>query len=294
MNLPGVVGALLLALVAVGLAACAGPRGPVSGDGAPHPREVPDLAAVEEPTPRPEPPSRYGNPESYEVFGRRYYTLASAEGYRERGIASWYGTKFHGRRTSSGEPYDMYAMTAAHTALPLPTYVRVTNLENGRSVVVRVNDRGPFVNNRIIDLSYAAAHRIDMINQGTARVEVEALEPYPASGRMQQAATPAAVDNGSDEHWRTPAPLLQPLPAHEAPGDVFVQVGAFASRTNAELLQDRLRARGLGPVAVTESRVEDRRLYRVRLGPKADESRAAEAGRTLEAMGITDFRIVTD
>ncbi|TVQ74179.1 MAG: septal ring lytic transglycosylase RlpA family protein [Chromatiaceae bacterium] len=294
MKLPGLAGALLLALVAGVLTACGGPRGPVSGDGAPHPREVPDLAAVEEPTPRPEPPSRYGNPESYEVFGKRYHTLASAEGYRERGIASWYGTKFHGRRTSSGEPYDMYAMTAAHTALPLPTYVRVTNLENGRSVVVRVNDRGPFVNNRIIDLSYAAAHRIDMINQGTARVEVEALEPYPASGRMQQAATPAGADNGSGGHVRTPAPILQPLPADEPPGDVFVQVGAFASRTNAELLQDRLRARGLGPVAVTESRVEDRYLYRVRLGPKADESRAAEAGRTLEAMGITDFRIVTD
>ncbi|MCG5516644.1 septal ring lytic transglycosylase RlpA family protein [Ectothiorhodospira sp. 9100] len=294
MNPRGPVRALLLVLVVGVLTACGGPRGPVSGDRAPHPSQVPDLAAVQEPTPRPEPPSRYGNPESYEVFGRRYVTLASAEGYRERGIASWYGTKFHGRRTSSGEPYDMYAMTAAHTTLPLPTYARVTNLENGRSVVVRVNDRGPFAKNRIIDLSYAAAHRIDMISQGTARVEVEALEPYPVSGAQQQAARPPAATSDTDEGGPTPVLLMPSLPSQASVGQVFVQVGAFASRINAERLQDRLRTRGLGPVTVTEGRVEDRRLYRVRLGPKADEARAAEVGRILEGMGITDFRIVSD
>lgn len=147
-------------------------------DRAPDPRSVPtDIDRVPDAVPRAEPRSRYGNPESYEVFGRRYHVLASAEGYRERGIASWYGEKFHGRRTSSREPYDMYAMTAAHKTLPLPTYVRVTHLENGRSVIVRVNDRGPFVDSRIIDLSYAAAARLGMVEDGHAPVEVVALQP---------------------------------------------------------------------------------------------------------------------
>lgn len=155
-------------------------------DRGPKPEEVPaDIALTPDPVVRAEPKSRYGNPGSYEVFGKRYFVLDSARGYRERGGASWYGKKFHGRRTSSGEPYDMYAMTAAHRTLPLPSYVRVTRLDNGHSVIVRVNDRGPFHDDRIIDLSYAAAARLDIIERGHARVEVEALAPpdkAPAEG----------------------------------------------------------------------------------------------------------------
>lgn len=132
----------------------------------------------DEPVPRAEPPSRSGNPDTYVVFGRRYRVKETSAGYREEGVASWYGRDFHGRKTSSGPPYDMFDLTAAHKSLPLPTYVRVTNLENGRNVVVRINDRGPFVGRRLIDLSYAAAGRLDMLEQGTARVEVVALEPY--------------------------------------------------------------------------------------------------------------------
>ena len=131
---------------------------------------------IKDAVPRKEPRSKYGNPESYVVMGKRYYTLKTARGYSERGVASWYGKKFHGRKTSSGEIYDMYKMTAAHKGLPLPTYVQVRNLDNGRTAVVKVNDRGPFHDNRIIDLSYAAALKLDVADKGTAFVEVRALD----------------------------------------------------------------------------------------------------------------------
>ncbi|MCG5499931.1 septal ring lytic transglycosylase RlpA family protein [Ectothiorhodospira lacustris] len=276
-------------LLALTLAACSSSRGPGPAgpgytpeerDGAPHPGRIPDLSRVPEPVPRVEPPSRYGNPASYVVFGRRYTTLDSAEGYRERGVASWYGTKFHGRRTSSGEPYDMFAMTAAHTSLPLPTYARVTNLENGRSVVVRVNDRGPFVDNRIIDLSYAAAHRIGMLGEGTARVEVKALIPEPSRPEVMQAGWA-----GQD------APAGQ---VESDPGEpVFLQVGAFSSRVNAERLRDRLHAR-LEQVAVLEGGQADTPLYRVRVGPLSDVRSKRETVRILQSMGLGDYRVVTD
>ncbi len=126
--------------------------------------------------------SRSGNPPFYDVLGKRYYVLSSSVGYWERGVASWYGPGFHKVRTSMGEPYDMYGMTAAHKTLPLPAYVQVTNLQNGRSVVVRVNDRGPFVGNRIIDLSYTAAAKLDMLRNGTAMVEVRTIDPRDAAG----------------------------------------------------------------------------------------------------------------
>lgn len=131
-----------------------------------------------EPVPQTEPPSRSGNADTYVVFGRRYRVKETSAGYRERGTASWYGWEFHGRKTSSGPPFNMFDLTAAHKSLPLPTYVRVTNLDNGRSTVVKVTDRGPFVGTRLIDLSYAAAVRLGMEEQGTAPVEVVALEPY--------------------------------------------------------------------------------------------------------------------
>jgi rare lipoprotein A len=135
----------------------------------------PNLADLPDPIPRWEAQSARGNPASYTVYGKTYSVLESADGYYATGLASWYGRKFHGRLTSSGEPYDMYSLTAAHRSLPIPTYVRVTNLDNGRSSVVRVNDRGPFHSDRIIDLSYAAAVKLDFADQGTARVRVEVL-----------------------------------------------------------------------------------------------------------------------
>ena len=163
----------LVILLILGLLASCGSNkakdGPPRGESASIP-PMPDDAI-----PRPEPKSRGGNGPVYEVFGQRYTVMDSAYGYRERGVASWYGKKFHGNLTSMGDTYDMYGMTAAHKSLPLPTYVRVRNLRNNKTVVVRVNDRGPFVHNRIIDLSYYAAVKLDMIGTGTSLVEVEAI-----------------------------------------------------------------------------------------------------------------------
>ena len=170
---------LLLLAALLALPGCSllrrAPEAPSPGTGLPLPPR--DLAAIPDAVPRDEPRSRYGNPETYEVFGKRYKVMKSAKGHVERGLASWYGPGFHAERTSSGEPYDMYAMTAAHKSLPIPCFVRVTNLENGRSVVVRVNDRGPFVGDRIIDLSYTAAWKLDMLRAGTAKVEIRVLQP---------------------------------------------------------------------------------------------------------------------
>ena len=141
-----------------------------------------DLDEIPDAIPQQELKSRSGNPETYVIDGVTYRVMETSAGYREEGLASWYGGYFHGRQTSSGDVYDMYLMTAAHKSLPLPTYVRVTNLGNGRSVVLRVNDRGPFVEDRIIDLSYTAAAKLGMVDSGTARVEVVALDP-PARER---------------------------------------------------------------------------------------------------------------
>jgi rare lipoprotein A len=208
-----------------------------------------NLDAIPEPVPRIEPRSTRGNPLSYEVFGKRYFLLPTAEGYRERGVASWYGPDFHARPTSSGEPYDMYAMTAAHKTLPIPCYARVTNLANGRSIVVRINDRGPFVDNRIIDLSYTAAHKLDMTRAGTTFVEVEVLTP----GSLPEAAR---------------ALTPQPLPTLVAPG-LFLQAGAFGAADNAAALAARLRAEGIANVVVRQPDASAA-LHRVRVGPIAD------------------------
>jgi len=163
------------------------------------PRTGPTAAVPPPPevVPMTEPKSRYGNPAYYDVFGKRYYVLSSSADYVERGVASWYGPGFHQVRTSSGEIYDMYGMTAAHKTLPLPAYVRVTNLQNGRSVVVRVNDRGPFVGNRIIDLSYTAAAKLDMLQSGTAMVEVRSLDVVAPSATATTTAAVAAPTAGA-------------------------------------------------------------------------------------------------
>ena len=254
--------AILLILLISG---CSGPGGIVR-DGPPAPGQIPDLAKIEEPEPRHEPRSRYGNPTSYQQFGRTYVVRDSSQGYRARGIASWYGTKFHGRRTSSGEPYDMYKMTAAHRTLPLPSYVRVTNLRNGQSVVVRVNDRGPFKDDRIIDLSYAAAHRLGMLSHGTAPVEVEAITP----------GTPAEP---------TPAPPN---------AEIYLQFGAFADKANAERLAADMRAAGLTPVEVAAARARGQRLHRVRIGPLTTVDAADRTQRKASELGFGRADVVID
>lgn len=197
-------------------------------------------------TPRKEPLSKTGN-KPYVALGKRYEPMSSAEGFRQSGEASWYGKQFHGRRTSSGEIYDMYAMSAAHPVLPLPTYVKVRRLDNGREVVVRVNDRGPFLHGRIIDLSYMAARKLDMVNDGTARVEIQTVTP------------------GFD-------PVPEPAQPRDAYDLVYVQAGSFLMRSNAESLRSRLVSAGMIPVNVVPAQVDGRTYFRVRVGPVQPEA----------------------
>src|SRR5688500_17815752 len=199
------------------------------------PSEIPDAV------PKHESRSRYGNPPWYSIGDKVYTVLASADGYVERGVASWYGPGFHGRRASSGEPYDMYAMTAAHPTLPLPTYVKVTNLENGKTAVVKVNDRGPFKDDRLIDLSYAAAQKLGVWRNGTALVEVRTITPAgeEESEGVYAASTSPAVAMALPA--TPPLPSTPSLPsAYSSSGDLYLQVGAFSLYENAYGMRDLL------------------------------------------------------
>ena len=238
---------------------------------APHlrdggPEVPPDVSGLPEPVPRAEPRARYGNHSPYVVLGRRYHVMDSADGYVERGVASWYGTKFHGRPTSSFEPYDMYQFTAAHKTLPLPSWARVTNTENGRSVIVRVNDRGPFHADRLIDLSYAAAVRLGIHIRGTGPVKVEAI--VPRGMHSTTATAPPARPGGA-----VAAPREQP-PRTDA-GDVILQVGSFAERVNARRVADQLESAGVRDVRIQRAEVGASTVYRVRIGPVDVDSQPA-------------------
>ena len=235
-----------------------------------------DIASIPDPVPRAEPPSNYGNPDSYVVFGRRYHTLKDGRGYNERGIASWYGSKFHGRRTSSGEPYDMYAMTAAHKSLPLPSYARVTNLRNNRSVIVRVNDRGPFHDNRLIDLSYTAAWKLGIIGEGTGLVEVSVIDP---SAPKPLVAEPEPVIPAEK-------PVAGGLP------ELFLQVGAFGNAGNAGRLKQRLEEQLQIGVLIQESAGQATPVYRVQVGPIASVELADHLTQQLAQLGISDPHVV--
>jgi rare lipoprotein A len=232
------------------------------------PRELPDAV------PRSEAPSARGNPESYVVLGKRYFVLPSNQGYTERGIASWYGTKFHGRNTSNGERYNMYAMTAAHKTLRLPAYARVTNLRNGKQVVVRVNDRGPFHDNRIIDMSYAAAQKLEMIGEGTALVEVEIVGSD---------STVAEDTDRGGAGWRDESHLAN---------RIYVQVGAFSLRDNAERLLLRLRQASIDNAQIHDE--QNRSLHRVRIGPLSSVLATDQMVERLESMGLAEHQVVVE
>ncbi len=240
---------LCLALL---VASCAGER-PRDADG-PSSRDL-KPSDVRDAVPRQEPRARYGNRSPYEVLGKRYTVMDSSEGYRERGIASWYGSKFHGRNTSSGEPFDMHKATAAHRNLPLPTYAEVTNLENGQKVIVKINDRGPFHDDRLIDLSYGAAVRLGMAHTGTARVEVRAI--------------------GFGE----PAPER---PAVKVADGMFLQVGAFGERDAAERLAGRMMQEHLQPVSIQQGGG----LYKVWIGPYQREEDVEFAAQSVVELGL--------
>lgn len=256
------------------------PTPPPSSSKTPPPITLPtpprDLDSIPDAVPRAEPRSRYGNPESYVVFGQTYRVQKSARGHVERGLASWYGPGFHAERTSSGEPYDMYAMTAAHKTLPIPVYVRVTHLENGRSVVVKVNDRGPFVGDRIIDLSYTAAHKLGMIRSGTAPVEIRVIEPGEE--------TPPRVLTASS----TPPPAAIAAPPISVTR--YVQAGAFGARVNAEAMLARLRGAGIDNALIREVNIAGRQWYRVQAGPVEQADAVDALVDRLRRVGVPDAR----
>jgi rare lipoprotein A len=258
------------------------------------PAVPPDVSALKEPEPKDEPRARYGNRTPYTVLGRSYHVMESARGYRERGIASWYGEKFHGRATSSLEPYDMYAFTAAHKTLPLPTYARVTNLENGRSVVVRVNDRGPFHDGRVIDLSYAAAIKLGMHVRGTAQVEVQALVGRDAPTR---AAAPAPARSGGTNAVPPARGSVVARPTSRSDSrapKTYVQVASFGDEDNAQRLVDRLEDADLEPVRIARAKVRGDRVYRVRIGPFDARDAAERLATQVRALGFGQPTLVAE
>ena len=289
-------------LVLFAINACSTFRGEPQ-DGPPAVVHQTDNKLPKDAVPRYEPKSKYGNPSSYVVFGKRYYTLPSSHGYVERGIASWYGKKFHGRRTSSGETYDMYAMTAAHTQLPLPTYVQVTNLKNGRQVVLRVNDRGPFHGNRIIDLSYSAAKKLDIIREGTGLVEVRALDPRsynvnnyskrinknvnPNTTKQQETIEQQAV-------YTTEDAVVDTAATSSTDPKLFIQVGAFGKRENADQLLNQLSPLNLGNVSISSVIQNSQQLHRVRIGPISNVELVDKTVAQLTSMGMKDHRVVIE
>lgn len=280
------------------LAACSGSGPRYYQDDGPHSSPM-DVSRIKDATPRSEPLAASGN-KPYIVFGRRYTPMQSAQGYREIGVASWYGKKFHGRLTSSGESYDMYAMTAAHKTLPLPSYVSVRNLANGREVIVRVNDRGPFLHGRVIDLSYAAAHKLDVLKTGTARVEVIAVGPGHRPAGSVAIGTVDTTPVASGEPLTAPVastPLIasaNAAPATPAAGGVFLQVGSFSSWDNAINLRDRLEAKNIKPVTIATVNVKDARYFRVRVGPLDNLGVAERISSEVSALGIRDSRVIIE
>lgn len=237
------------------------------------------LSACGTPTPKyrvrvydtPSAPNTTPTQKPYEVNGQRYQPIVSAHGFVQEGVASWYGKQFHGRKTSNGETYDMYAMTAAHKTLPMNVYLKVTNRDNGRSTVVRVNDRGPFVKNRIIDLSYSAAKELGVVGPGTASVRIEALG-YREKGQ------------GSGQ------PVYH-QPASYDVGQFMVQVGAFTVKDNAYRLAGKLKIQ-YGSSAVAEGWVNGQKFYRVRVGLYASMARATDALHHFEQNGYTNCFVV--
>jgi len=258
------------AFVAVLVTFCFSLTGCATGDSAPngfYKDDTPDAVPANEPL------SRYGNPSTYTVMGKTYSVMKSANGFTEEGIASWYGTKFHGRKTSSGEPYNMYAMTAAHKSLPLPTYVEVTHKGNGRKIIVKVNDRGPFHTGRIIDLSYAAARKLGVSGTGTGPVSIRVINT-------------GALDLKTDA-------VVLPVSA-SGKGKIHVQVAAMGTELAAEQMADDLRSKKIPSVRVHVVDNDGRRLYRVRVGPLPNVDLAYKVINELNGIGLNKARVIVD
>ncbi|MGQ7262656.1 septal ring lytic transglycosylase RlpA family protein [Vreelandella sp. V005] len=269
----------------------------MSGDA--YPLEPPDVTKVPDAEPRVEQPSSGGNRSTYEVWGKTYHVLPDATGYEKRGTASWYGEKFHGYATSNGEIYDMYKMSAAHRSLPLPTFARVTSLDNGQSVIVRVNDRGPFHSDREIDLSYAAAARLGFLDNGTGPVKVEAINPeqwLAERGRSGSALSPARASAPARVADNTAPAVARPSQGQASPpapsqsgsnGEVYLQIAALGNQEGAQQLQRRLQGEQPHDVRILSSAD----IYRVQVGPirPGQETQARE---TLRQAGFPQVFVV--
>ena len=245
----------------------------VNQDGAPD--EVMDWENIPDASPRVEPLSKSGNPVSYSVNGQRYFLATNIQNYTETGLASWYGTKFHGNLTSSGEPYNMYQMTAAHKSLPLPSYVSVKNLENDKQVIVKVNDRGPFVDGRIIDLSYAAAQKLGIVRNGTAEVSIEVIAS-PEISSSELYGENNLTDSGSPQRR------------------FFLQLGAFSSMGNAEKFRDELVAQSIEPAVIKTHFVANGELHKVQVGPIISIPDLQSMESRLLDLGYTQTYIITE
>jgi len=252
-------------------------------DGAPPFRA--DIMTIPDAVPRPEPVTIAGNKSPYTVLGGTYRVSPVAAGWRQRGYGSWYGTKFHGQRTSNGEAYDVYAMTAAHKTLPIPSYVRVTNLENSRQVIVRVNDRGPFHDNRIIALSYAAAYRLGYADKGIAPVEIELLDPDAPEWVAQR-------DGKSPAHHTAATRSPDAAPEASSGSETWLQAGAFSSIDNARQLQRSLSTLLGREATIRSSTTDGGVVHRVRVGPLESMAAAREAQRRIAAASLGAARIV--
>ncbi|MFN2360601.1 MAG: septal ring lytic transglycosylase RlpA family protein [Marinobacter sp.] len=245
-----------------------------------------DVSGLEDAEPKYEEPRGAGNKSPYKVWGKEYTVRDSNDGYVQRGTASWYGEKFHGHKTSNGEIFDMYEMTAAHKNLRIPGYARVTNLDNGRSVIVRVNDRGPFHGDRLIDLSYAAAKKLGYQGRGTARVEVAAITVKP-DGSMTLAGK--AFPDG-----KATVPAERMAESAKGSKALFVQLGSFSQRNPAEVLLKRARKNSEDPMRVREVETASGRFHRVQVGPFSDEDEALRAQNLLENKGFGQSILLTD
>ena len=253
------------------------------------------VSHIPEPVPRYEPRTRAGNTSPYVVLGKRYTLLNEPQGYSEQGRASWYGNKFHGQRTANGELYDMYGMTAAHKTLPIPSYVRVTNLDNNRSVIVRVNDRGPFHDGRIIDLSYTAARKLGMAELGTAPVRVDYIH-VERNGKVQEGERrgESGVLAEHDDNDLAPAPAPDDVAGYRLPDNTFLQVGAFSNEQAATALQRKVASMTTHPVKVRHSRSANRgaMLYRVQVGPFISNLELMDLRQSLSEAKIAESHVV--
>ncbi|CAN5454471.1 septal ring lytic transglycosylase RlpA family protein [soil metagenome] len=230
-----------------------------------------DVSKIPNATPRKEAFSRYGNPSSYVANGRRYYVMKNCRNYRERGMASWYGNKFHSHRTSSGEPYSMYKMTAAHTKLPIPSYAKVTNLRNNRWVIVKINDRGPFKGHRLIDLSYVAAKKLGITSTGTAPVEVAVIN----SQHETLSGTVNYTHNKQSKQTR-----------------IYLQVGAFSGRNSAEMLSRRVKQIVPHSVQIQTAYAHNQSLYKVQIGPLVSAADSNKILNKLRANGLGEAKTI--